>query len=123
MADFMQTLMEMRGGRAAADCSLKLGKLIEGVKETGKKGELILKVSIEPSRVGMDGVKEVELRHSCTAKIPEPDHGKTLFFIAGTNLMRDDPAQMAFELETNGNDNADDSRTREGADSPRRSAE
>lgn len=119
MADFLNTVASMRNGRVIADCSLKLSKVIEGVKATGKKGKLILEIGIEPSRVSMDGVTEMELRHTAKAVVPEADQGKTIFFISGNDeLTRDDPAQMQFEMEAidGREDNLDHSRSIEGAD-------
>lgn len=107
MADFIQTLMEMRAGAAAADCSRKLSELVAAIMETGKKGELVLKVNITPSRLNLGRVTEVEIEHTCKISKPEHSTGRSIFFTTeeGT-LTREDPNQMAFEIteerETNG---------------------
>lgn len=97
MSDFINTLMEMRGGEVAMDCNRKLHELISAVLEAGKGGELALRVKVAPSKFGMGGaVLEVQVEHDCKVKKPELSLGKSLFFVSqdGT-LTRDDPRQIA----------------------------
>ena len=82
MTDLVGLLMEMRGGRVAADCNEKFNEMLTGVLETGGKGEFTLKIKCEPSKMGIGGaVLEVETEHECKLKKPELRVGKSVFFV------------------------------------------
>jgi len=101
MSDFVSTLIAMRGGEVAVDCDLKFKEVLAAVLETGKEGEVILKIKVKPSKFAMGGaVIEVETSHECKVKRPELSIGKSLFFVAPDgSLTRDDPAQLAMYQE------------------------
>ncbi len=102
MTDFVNLLMEMRGGAVATDLNSKFNEMLTAVLETGGKGELTVKIKAAPSKMGMGGwVLEVETEHECKMKKPELAIGKAFFFVTKEgNLTRDDPAQVAmFELQ------------------------
>lgn len=100
--DILQTIMDMRNGAVAADINAKFDEMVTAVLETGGKGELVVSLKVEPSKLGMGGaVLEVQAQHTCKMKKPELEVGKAFFFVTkdGT-LTRDDPAQTAmFELQ------------------------
>lgn len=97
MTDLFQILMDMRSGAVASDVNAKFSDVLKGVIETGGKGELTIKLSIKPSKMGMGGaVVEVEMEHDTKLKVPELQIGKSVFFVtAEGDLTRDDPAQTA----------------------------
>ena len=97
MTDLLQVLLDMRSGQVAADCNAKFNEVLGAVLETGGKGELILKLKLEPSKMGMGGcVLEVEASHELKTKKPELPIGKAFFFVSSDGtLTRDDPAQTA----------------------------
>lgn len=98
--DFIQTLLEMRNGGTATDCAQKLADVIQGVCETGKAGEMTLKIKVSAASFSRNGdVTEVELTHEAKAKVPEDSPGKTLFFATGNILSRVDPNQLAFNMD------------------------
>jgi hypothetical protein len=100
--DVLAVLMDMRSGAVANDISGKFDEVVRAVIETGGKGELVIKLSVRPSKMGMGGcVIEVEAEHECKLKKPELAIGKSVFFVtAEGRLTRDDPAQTAmFEPE------------------------
>jgi hypothetical protein len=102
VTDLLQVLLDMRSGAVAADCNKKFSEVLQAVLETGGKGELTMKLFIEPSKMGMGGaVIEVETRHECKLKKPELAAGKSFFFVTRNgDLSRDDPDQIAmFEAQ------------------------
>jgi hypothetical protein len=102
MTDFVNLIMEMRGGAVATDLNNKFNEMLTAVLETGGKGELTVKIKAAPSKMGMGGcVLEVETEHECKMKKPELSVGKAFFFVTKDGeLTRDDPAQTAmFQLD------------------------
>ena len=97
MTDLLAVIMDMRNGAVAADCNEKFNEVLKAVLDTGGKGELNIKLKIEPSKMGMGGaVVEVKTEHECKLKKPELAVGTSLFFVTRDgNLTRDDPAQAA----------------------------
>jgi len=101
MTDLLQVLLDMRNGQVAADCNKKFNEVLTAVLDTGGKGELTLKLSVKPSRMGMGGVVlEVEASHELKTKKPELPIGKATFFVSSDGtLTRDDPSQgTMFEM-------------------------
>lgn len=95
--DLLAILLDMRSGQVAADCNSKFNEVLQAVLETGGKGELVIKLFIKPSKMGMGGtVVEVETTHECKAKSPELSIGRSVFFVTADGVLtRDDPAQTA----------------------------
>lgn len=106
-ADFISTLVEMRGGNVVMDVNRKFTELLEAIQETGQKGKLTLILNVAPSKFSSGGtVAEVETSHDCSIKKPELSIGKSLFFFDRNGaLTRDDPAQteMFTQEETRSN--------------------
>jgi hypothetical protein len=75
---FFETLRDLRNGTTLHDLGEELAKIIEGVKQTGKSGELVLKIKIKPPKSG--GISYFMLEDSFSSKIPKLDHGDTIFF-------------------------------------------
>lgn len=102
MTDLLQVILDMRNGAVAMDCNSKFNEVLKSVRETGGKGELNIKFTIKPSKMGMGGtVVEVETEHECKVKKPELAVGKSFFFLtADGDMTRQDPDQVAmFEAE------------------------
>lgn len=97
MTDLLAVMMDMRSGAVAADCNSKFNEVLKAVLDTGGKGELTIKLTVKPSKMGMGGaVIEVETAHECKLKKPEFDVGRSFFFVTKDGqLTRDDPAQVA----------------------------
>lgn len=104
MTDFISLVMDMRSGAVAADLNAKLQEVLRAVLETAGKGELTVKFTITPSKLGMGGaVIEVETEHDIKIKRPELKVGKAVFFVTNEgDLTREDPAQTAMFEEGNG---------------------
>lgn len=97
MNDLLNVILEMRGGQVASDISSKFDEVLKAVIETGGKGELTIKLKIQPSKMAMGGaVVEVETEHETKMKKPELAIGRSVFFVTKEGrLTRDDPAQTA----------------------------
>lgn len=103
MTDLLQVILDMRSGQVAQDCNNKFNDVLAAVLDTGCKGELMIKILVEPSKFGMGrAVLEIQATHECKVKKPENSIGKSLFFVTKDgSLTRDDPEQTAmFDLET-----------------------
>jgi len=97
MTDFMSIVLDMRNGAVAQDINTKFQDVLKAVLETAGKGELTVKFTIQPSKLGMGGaVIEVETEHDVKLKRPELKVGRSLFFVTKEGeLTRNDPAQTA----------------------------
>lgn len=97
--DLLGILLDMRNGQVAADCNQKFKDVLDAVLETGGKGELTIKLFINPSKFAMGGaVVEVETEHECKAKRPELKVGKATFFVTKDGrLSREHPDQASME--------------------------
>lgn len=86
---FMATVADLRSGRTQDDLTKQLSELVQAVEETGKKGELVLKISVAPAAKNSTMLK---IEDSIVAKIPTPDRAPTLMFVDGEhNLSLNDP--------------------------------
>jgi hypothetical protein len=99
--DFIQTLAEIRGGKAAINCNRKFGELVAAIQETGGKGKIVVELTVTPARLEGGRVTEITVDPICKITRPEPKVGSSSFFITDDGgLSRDDPAQIAmFETE------------------------
>lgn len=94
-ADYVQTLIELRNGQVASECSNALQTVLAAVLDTGKKGAVSVKLDVVPTRVELGRVVEVEVTHKITETIPDHNPGKTIFFpMPDGTLSRHDPAQI-----------------------------
>lgn len=97
MTDIVSVLCEMRGGQVVSDVNVKFQDMLKAVLDTGGKGELTIKLKVNPSKMALGGaILEVECSHECKAKKPELPVGKSIFFVSSEGtLSRSDPAQDA----------------------------
>lgn len=96
MIDFVNTVMEMRNGKVAADISEKFNELVSAVLDTGGTGKIAVTFDIKPARADVrGGVKEVTMSHSVKLSKPERPIGDSTFFVTPDgSLSRTDPEQM-----------------------------
>ncbi len=100
--DLLSFLLDMRNGQVVCDINEKFNEVVKAVVETGGKGELTIKLLVNPSKFAMGGaVVEIEAEHTCKAKSPELKIGKAMFFVGKTGrLTREHPDQAGmFELD------------------------
>lgn len=90
-------LGQIRGGFAMHEAGKKLAELVQAVNATKKPGEITLTIKVAPDKVD-DRV--VTMKPSIKTKIPEKGFNEGIFFIgADGRLSKEDPAQLAMELE------------------------
>ena len=93
--NFVAVLTQLRRGAAVVDASEGLAEVVKAVRENGKKGKLSLTITVVPLSKG----DAVDLVCEVTVKVPKPNKGSSLFFVAddGT-LLRNDPRQGELKL-------------------------
>lgn len=95
---FIDTLREIRSGNCLDELSVQLNDLVAAVRNTGKSGEIILKVKVTPA--GSGRVEAIQVDDSIIVKMPELPKPSTLFFTTDdNNLQRQDPRQKSFGLD------------------------
>ena len=92
---FAAFLQEQRNGGLHGELSDALAALVEAVLEHGKKGSIVLTVTVAPNA---DGVT-VTVTDKVKTTIPEGDRGAAIFFVdEHGNLTRRNPAQIELPL-------------------------
>lgn len=82
-------LGNLRRGEFLADADDQLREVVQAVEETGRKGELTIRLTFNPSKSqGM-----VTVADAITGKLPKPEVGETLMFFTEDGLSRRDPRQ------------------------------
>lgn len=98
MVPFTDVLRAIRKGRVVDELTEQLAEVVKAVEATGKKGELVLKLTVQPQGKD-DNAKKVSTK--ITAKLPQPDMPDALFFAdAEGSLLRDDPTQTRMFADT-----------------------
>ena len=92
----IEMLAQLDRGRVIAALAEKYPQVVDSVRRTGKKGELVLKLTISPE--GKGEVTTVEVAADVKVKLPEKGVKATTFFIEPDSnlLVRDDPKQADF---------------------------
>ena len=91
-------LQDLRDGRAHTELSTQLAELLAKVKETGKGGELSLKIKVKPATRGGD-VDKVTISDAITITLPKPERGEDFFWLTDDcDLTRNHPKQASLEL-------------------------
>lgn len=91
---FADVIRDLAGGMVYENLTTQLGEVVSAVIETGKVGEISLKLSVKPNSEG-----SVLVTAAVKQKLPEPALGSTLFFATTTgSLVRNDPRHMDMNL-------------------------
>lgn len=87
--DFSEFITDLDHGQINQALSDKLAEVVAAVADTGKDGELTIKLTIK--REGKMATV------GCTAKTKVPEHALhgTLFYFGQSGLVRDDPKQIS----------------------------
>ena len=99
MADIISILADMQRGQVISDINSKFEEALQAVFGTGKKGEVTIKLFIEPSKFSLGGgVIQVDIEHECKiTKKPELAVGSSTFFVDDEGkLSRNAPGQETF---------------------------
>jgi hypothetical protein len=92
VSEFLQTVKEIRRGGLVSDLEAQLADLVMGVRETGRKGQLVLTLTVAPASAG--NVETLLVTDDVKLKRPKPVLGSTIFFATPDNtLRRNDPRQ------------------------------
>ncbi|MFZ6801961.1 hypothetical protein [Undibacterium sp. Di24W] len=94
---FALIMQDLRDGRVHAELTQQFGDLIQKVQETGKAGELVLKIKVKPATKG--NVDKVMIADAVSVNMPKPERGEDVFFLTEDNeLSRNHPRQGNLEL-------------------------
>src|SRR3972149_302768 len=94
----VDTLREIRQGNCLDELSVHLNDLVAAVRNTGKAGDVTLKLKISPA--GSGKVEAIQVDDTITLRMPELPKPSTLFFTTeDNNLQRQDPRQREMGLE------------------------
>lgn len=89
------TLAKLRQGELVDELTTAMQKLVSVCADTGKKGSLTLKITLQPGKAG-----QIEIHDELVVKEPKQEKGTSIMFATPEgNLVRDDPRQKKFELE------------------------
>lgn len=102
-------LTEIREGRAVVELGDEIHRAIAAVKEHGKPAKVTVELTIAPLRGGAENLVEAPLVFTAeiSAKLPQPDPEKTLFFVDGEGNATRNPGerQQGLGLTVAGSDN------------------
>lgn len=94
-ADIIGTLAELDRGRFAIECGRELGELTAAVRNTAKKGSILIRLEVTPGGLKDGRVHQVEVKPNVSIVRPKNDTKSTIFFVTDeAQLVRDDPDQM-----------------------------
>lgn len=92
---FADFLRDQNKGRTHDELSEALHDVIGRIKETGKKGQLTLTITIEPNKKNPDVLQVSDV---VIVKLPQPERKASIFYTDDDgNLSRTDPQQLSFE--------------------------
>lgn len=99
--DIITALADLDRGRFMMECARQMTTLTTAVRNTSKKGTLIIRLEINPGGMRDGRVNQVEVRPAVSVVAPKPDVKSTIFFVRESgDLVRDDPEQMDMFDET-----------------------
>lgn len=94
---FPETILQINNGATVAEIGDALKAVVAAVRAAGKSGSITLTVKVAPAMKNSTDVLTVEA--SVKTKLPEPEHGATIFFATDDNrLVRNDPKQQMLPL-------------------------
>lgn len=94
---FEKTILHIRGGMLCHEATEQLAEVVKGVEETGKPGELTIKLTIK--RLGRSGA--LDISDKVTSKVPKDQPITTMMFVSPEgNLITEDPRQSKLDLKT-----------------------
>ncbi|MFC9847759.1 hypothetical protein ACFWFF_01415 [Streptomyces sp. NPDC060223] len=94
-AEFAAFIVQHVGGRAHEEISAEMHALLAAVNEHGKKGQLVIKLTVEPPKGHIDG-DPVVISIDSELKAPKASGTPSLYFVDPEgNASRNDPRQTA----------------------------
>jgi hypothetical protein len=95
MAEFAHTITGLNNGQTETELSLRLKELVSAVSDTGKKGSLTLKLTVERNK---KNAKLIEVTAEVAAKIPMPPPPSAAFLLHAGELIALEDTQMRLPL-------------------------
>jgi hypothetical protein len=90
----LDVFAELRRGKAKHDMTKALNDVIAGVQNTGKKGELVIKLVVEPVK---NDNTQVDVTDQIVTKVPTLSKAPSRFYMTDDhNLTRTDPQDVPF---------------------------
>lgn len=94
---FAEWLLKQSKGSTHQELTDGLAQLVNRVGETGKKGEMVLKITVEPTK-GNDHL--VVVSDQVSLKLPDFDRAASYFYTDEVgNLLVNDPNQVSFDFQ------------------------
>jgi hypothetical protein len=110
-ASFLETHADGETNRALSE---RFSSVIAATKDTRQKGEMTVKIQINP-----DGEYRAKVDIACSLKLPQPPLGGDLYhFFGATSLSKEDPRQLKINLRDLGGKSARADETREPGKKP-----
>ncbi|MEE1814250.1 hypothetical protein PUR59_04340 [Streptomyces sp. SP18ES09] len=98
--EFAAFLVGHLNGRVHHDISAELHQLLQAVSEHGKKGSLVIKVVVEPSKGHVEG-DPVAISVETDLKAPKSTPPASIYWVDESgNPSRNDPRQMQLDFRT-----------------------
>ena len=82
---FIDTLRDIRNGGLMNDLEDEITALVQAVRETARKGELKLTISVRPATKG--NVEALLLEDKVELKRPKPEKGASIFFSTAEGVL------------------------------------
>lgn len=99
---FTDTLRDIAGGALAEELTEALSELVNDCRNTGKSGELVLKLKFKPGKAQSP---VMTVQHDVRVKSPDFDRPDQYFFIGnGASLLLNNPDQGKLDLRQVGSD-------------------
>ena len=95
MAEFSKTLNAINQGATETDASLRLKELVAAVAETGKKGSITLKLTIEQNKKNK---RLIEVTAEVKAMIPAPPPPTATYLVRDGVMLALEDTQMDLPL-------------------------
>lgn len=90
--DFCDVLRQLRHGGSVANLTKELRDLVSAVRETGRRGKLVLTIDVKPASTG--DATALTLADAVKVTYPTSEKVETLFFADVQNVLkRNDPRQ------------------------------
>lgn len=88
---FAAMLQEIQSGAVADDAAAAMQQLVAAVNEHGKKGDLTVKITVQPLK---GNTQALNVSGEVTLKAPKAEPATAVFFYdSAGNLLRDNPKQ------------------------------
>lgn len=94
----LDVLAELRRGKTHSELTEAFHEVLGACMATGKKGELVLKLTINPQKVGDHDTPRIEITDQIGTKKPTKSEYPSIFFLTDDgDPVRRDPNQDSFE--------------------------